>query len=137
MKDIKLLELEKYKDSSKYEKVAEGIYKSLIQYELADVQAPPVVEKGFYVTAFSFTLEKNSEPPEDLQYPLEDILDKFLAHVSEFIQYDNNNPVMILELCTQGWLDEIEKLIDIAGKHIYNREIQKEGDDSYYELVIE
>jgi hypothetical protein len=130
MKDIRLIKLEKYGDPKRFEKVAEGIYRAVCDYE------DNLVEKGQYVTAFSFTLEEDLNEIENRQYPLEDILDKFLAHVSEFIQDDRENPVMILELCTQGWLDRMEELIKINGKHVFNKKITKDG-KTYIELVIE
>jgi len=43
---------------------------------------------------------------------------------------------MKLELCTQGWLDRMEELIKITDKHVYNKEITKDG-KTYVELVIE
>jgi hypothetical protein len=46
MKNIQLIKLERYNDSTKYEKVAEGIYKALYDYK------DNIVEKGQYVTAF-------------------------------------------------------------------------------------
>lgn len=128
MKNIQLISLEKYNDSSKFEKVTGGIYKALCNYEN--------VEKDWYVTAFSFTLEEDLNENEDRQYPLEDIMTKFYAHVSEVIQDEKDNPVMKLELCTQEWLDEMKELIKIVDKHVYNREIVEDG-KTYIELVIE
>jgi len=130
MKDIRLIELEKYSDKSKYEKITEGIYKSLYDYE------DKIVEKGNYVTTLSFTLEEDLNELTDRQYPLEDILDKFLAHVSDFIQDDTNNPIMILELCTQNDLTDMEELIKIANKHVYNKEYTRDG-ETFVELIIE
>ena len=130
MKNIQLIKLEKYNDSSKFEKVADGIYKALSDYQ------DDIVEKGHYVTALSFTLEEDLNETQDRQYPLEDILDEFSAHISEFIQYEEDNPVMELELCTQDWLDEMSELIKIVGKRVFNREVTKDG-KTYIELVIE
>src|SRR5688500_14400413 len=130
MKDIRLIKLEKYGDPKRFEKVAEGIYRAVCDYE------DKLVEKGQYVTAFSFTLEEDLNEIVNRQYPLEDILDKFLAHVSEFIQDDKDNPVMKLELCTQDWLDRMKELIQISGKRVYNKEVSKDG-KKYVELVIE
>jgi hypothetical protein len=135
MKNIKLITQEKYNDSSKFKKVADGIYKALFEYEH--------VKQGHYVTTFSITLEKEYpssvdqlNETEDMQYPLEDVLDKYYAHVSEFIQYENDNPIMIIELCTQGWLDKMEELIKIAGKHVYFKKVIEE-EKSYFLLVVE
>jgi hypothetical protein len=130
MKNIELIELEKYADANRFEKISEGIYKALDAYN------DDLVEKGHYVTAFSFTLEEELGETEDRQYPLEDLLDKFLAHVSEFIQDEPDNPVMKLELCTQDWLAEMQELIKIRGKRVYNKEVIENG-ETYLELVIE
>lgn len=130
MKDIQLIQLEKYSDPTRFEKVAAGIYQVVSDYK------DKAAKKGDYVTAFSFTLEEDAAEEEDTQYPLEDLLDEYFAHVSDFIQYDPENPVMKLELCTQGWLDKMEGLVKIEGKRVYNREIQQDG-DTFLELVIE
>lgn len=130
MQNIHLVTQPKYSDSTKFEKVADGIYKALYMYD------NELVEPGHYVVTISFTLEEALNETKNRQYPLEDILDKYLAHVTEFIQDDQNNPVMILELCTQNWLPEMLELIKICGKHIYNRKIIEAG-NSYDELVIE
>jgi hypothetical protein len=130
MKDIQILTPEKYNDTSRYEKVEEGIYRSLLNYP------DEIVLKGQYVTTVSFTLEAEHNELSDRQYPLEDILDEYLAHVSDFTQDEPENPVMILELCTQEWLDAMQRLVQIAGKHIYNRVVEKNGEE-LVELVIE
>ncbi len=129
MKNIQLITLDKYNDRSKFEKVEEGIYKALFNYN------DNIVKNGNYVTAFSFTLEEDLNETGDIQYPLEDLLDKYLAHVSEFIQYETGNPVMKLELCTKG-LDRMRALITIVDKHVFNRQVIKDG-ETYVELVIE
>jgi hypothetical protein len=130
MKSIKLVDLEKYNDPAKFEKVKEGIYKALYHYE------NNIVVSGNYVTTLSFTLEVKFKETKNRQYPLEDILDKFLAHVSEYIQNEEDNPIMIVELCTQNWLDNMEELVQIVGKHVYYKKVLKEG-KPYIELVIE
>ena len=118
MKNIHNMELEKYKDGSQYKNIDDGIYQVLFQGKNG------IPEKGDYVAAFSFLLEEG----EDLQYPLEDILDKYYAHVSEFIQYDENNPVMQLELCTGDDLDCMKQLKEIIGKRVHNQECIDEDD---------
>ena len=130
MKNIKLVKLDKYKDATKFESVSNGIYKALEDYE------DRIVKKGEYVTAFSFELEEELNETEDRQYPLEDLLDEYLAHVSDFIQDEMDNPIMILELCTQKWLDKMNELIKIEGKHIYNKEFTENG-EAFTKLVIE
>lgn len=130
MKGIKLVKLEKYEDASKFESVSDGIYQALEDYE------DGIVKKGEYVTALSFELEEDLNETEDRQYPLEDLLDEYLAHVSEFIQDELDNPIMILELCTQKWLDKMKELIKIDGKRVYNKEFTENG-KTFIKLVIE
>jgi hypothetical protein len=130
MKNINFNSQEKYNDNTKFEKISEGIYKSLYDYE------NDLVKNGQYVTSISFTLEEKFNEISDRQYPLEDILDKFFAHVSEFIQDDINNPIMIVELCTQNWLDKMEELVSIIDKNVYNKEEIIDG-KTYVKLVIE
>jgi len=87
------------------------------------------------VIALSFTLEENEV--EDWQYPIEDILDKYLAHISEEIHKVENN-ILQLELCTQNWLDKMIDLKSIVGKRIYTRAYVDETDGkTYCRLIIE
>lgn len=66
MKNIKQITLDKYLDSN-FESLEKGIYKN--------------IEEDIYVFAIAFELEEN----ENSQYPLEDLLDKFYLHISDFI----------------------------------------------------
>jgi hypothetical protein len=128
MKDIHSLKLEKYEDTTKYKLIDEGIYQALFDGE------DGIPENGDYVAAFSFTLEEG----EDSQYPLEDILDKYYAHVSNFIQYDPDNPVIHLELCTGDDLDSMRKLKEIVGKRVYNKEYtDKDDGKTYIKFTVE
>lgn len=130
MKNIHFVNREKYADPTRYQPVSEGVYQALTDSE------DQLVLKGHYVTTLSFTLEAERQELADRQYPLEDILDEYLAHVSEFVQDDPENPEMILELCTQNWPEKMTALTGIVGKQVYNREIEKNG-QSLIELVIE
>lgn len=129
MKNIHFVPRKKYSDPARYEKIADGIYKALTD------SADELVLKGHYVTTLSFTLEAERNELEDRQYPLEDILDEFLAHVSEFVQDDPDNPEMILELCTQNWPEKMTALTGIVGKQVYNQQLEKNG-QTLIELVI-
>lgn len=115
MKNIKLLKLEKYNDSSAYQEIETGIYKDL---------------KDSDPTNIKITLSFELEPNEDDQYPIEDILDKYYLHVSEFIDSTNDS---ILNLELAGELEDILAARVIIGKRVYN----KICDDKYVELVIE
>ena len=130
MKNIHHVIQEKYNDTSKFENLSNGIYKSLFDYENG------LVVKGNFVTTLSFTLEEELNELDDKQYPLEDILDKYLAHVSEFIQYDDNSTEIILELCTQNWQNRMEELVTIVGKRVYNQDEVQDG-KTYVKLIIE
>lgn len=130
MENIKFFHQEKHNDIAKFEKISDNVYKSLYDYENG------LVENGQYVTTISFTLEEKLNETIDRQYPLEDILDKFFAHVSEFVQDETDNPIMILELCTQSWLDKMQELVTIIDKKVYNKEVVSDG-KTYADLIIE
>ena len=133
MRNIHLVDLEKYKDPAKYEQAEEGIYRLLADYD------DGITEKGDYVSTFSFTVEEEFDG-EDKPYPLEDmisILMNYDAYVSEFVQYEPGNPVMILEVCTDDSPDEIKRMKEeLIGKRIYNR-VDTEDGFEYTELIIE
>ena len=120
MKNIKSYNAEKYNDN-KYEKINEGIYK------IGDE----------YVTSISFEqvteYDEGDSPKYISQYPLEDLLDRFHVHISDF--YDELNNISEKE-CYQEFasskLENIENLRSIIGKHVYNL-LENEA----YKLIIE
>ncbi|MCI3938324.1 hypothetical protein MQX03_14060 [Chryseobacterium aahli] len=116
MKNIQLIALDKY-NSSKYELIEDSIYKN--------------TEEDIYVFAISFELEEN----EDSQYPLEDILDKFYLHVSDFIDEDAFNISKNVNLELAGELSDVEDAIQsIIGKRVYNSEYV--GDDGITRIKL-
>jgi len=117
MKNIKILKLSKYDDKEKYERIEEGIYRDLADDDDTDCRI-----------ALSFELEDG----EDSQYPLEDILDKYYLHVSEFIE--EKPPVFHYELA--GELDDIRQAMEIVGKRVYNKTYTENGEE-YVRLAIE
>lgn len=120
MKNIQLAHLDKYKDNLNYELIEGNIYKDL--------------EENHYVFALSYELEDE----EDSQYPLEDILDKFLLHVSDFIDEDRYYTETEVTLELGGSLDNIKEAIDaIIGKRVYNEEYDDEKGVTRVRLVIE
>ncbi len=126
MKNIKNYQAKKY-ESEKYTKVDEGIYK------IADDWKPGYL----YVTSLSFEQEPELGEGEDAgyisQYPLEDILDKFLVHVSDFYEDLNKEGlVMCYQEFASPKLENIESLREIIGKHVYNKE-----EDGRIKLIIE
>ena len=71
------------------------------------------------------------------QYPLEDILDRFLVYVSDY--YKKENAAKKAECCLEfssSSIDQIKALSTIVGKHVYNREEMDNGQRTIV-LVIE
>lgn len=124
MKNITLLKLEKHKDSFRYEKIDDGIYKDLNDLDTTN-----------YRITLSFELEEN----ETFQYPLEDILDKF--YISNIIkneteqEHDKDNISIEIELA--GELEDVQNVKKILGKRAYNRISSKENGQHSVSLVIE
>lgn len=125
MKNIKQFYPDKYNDP-KYEKVQENIYK------YKDENG-----KTYFCTSLTFEQEPKYDEGENSkmisQYPLEDILDKFYVHVSDFFDELNNGESNV---CYYEFSAAEEKYIlnlqkSIIGKHVYNK--LKKG---YVELII-
>lgn len=124
MKNIENYNAEKY-NKENYEKIEEGIYK--LKSKVNDL----------YVTSLTFIQEPELGEGENAnyisQYPLEDILDKFSVHVQDF--YDELNKETS-QVCYQEfgspYLENIQKLRSIIGKHVYNKVV-----DKYVKLIIE
>ncbi|MBQ9068033.1 MAG: hypothetical protein IJ131_03080 [Eggerthellaceae bacterium] len=130
MKNIKPYEAEKYATAKTgglfkkplYALVEEGIY------QMQDGER-------LYVTSLSF--ERELELGEDSQYPLEDVLDKFYCHVSDFYEElnDTDSATCYLEFAASD-LEDVRSLRGIIGKHVYNQENERDG-KVYVDLVIE
>lgn len=124
MKNIQNYNAPKYTNAG-YSLVEDGIY---------EIEAD---EKTLYVTSLTFMqeaeLDEGRDASEISQYPLEDLLDKFYCHISDF--YENLNlaqsPNCYLEFAGYD-LEDIRQLRSIIGKHVYNKEI-----DGYVQLIIE
>lgn len=113
MKNIQLAHLDKYKGNPNYELIEDNIYKDL--------------EENHYVFALSYELEDE----EDSQYPLEDILDKFLLHISDFIDEDRYYTESEITLELGGDLKDVKAAIaGIIRKRVYNEEYDDEEGDT-------
>ncbi len=109
MKNIKLVPLEKYEDASRYRRVEDGVY-----VDLSD--------KGKTNCRMAVSLEL--EEGEDTQYPLEDVLDEYSVHVSDFIDFDAARP-LVFELA--GPQQNVAKAKGILGKRVYNQTFEENG----------
>lgn len=124
MKNIKLYESPKYLEKG-YKEVSEGIYKK---------------DKEFFMS-ISFEqepkLDEGKDSTEISQYPLEDILDRFFVHVSDFYEEINSKKKKecYIELSSSK-KDNLEKARIIVGKHVYNKNIIQNGEE-VVDLVIE
>lgn len=124
MKQIENYHANKY-NSAIYSKIENDIYE--------------VKEDGesLFVTSLSFIQEPEFDEGTNAstisQYPLEDILDKFFCHISDFYKELNT---AVSQRCYQEFaspdLKDIKNLRSLIGKHVYNKEVGK-----YVELIIE
>lgn len=130
MKNIRFYDAEKYQNQA-YEKVDEHIYKTIGTF----------MKEVCYVTSLIFEQEPEfgeGESSSDIsQYPLEDILDRYYVAVEDFYTElnDGSSNECILEFCSLEKSD-IEKLREIVGKHVYLKDVEKDG-ATYEVLTIE
>ncbi|AUP81708.1 hypothetical protein C1H87_20245 [Flavivirga eckloniae] len=113
MKNISLEKCQKYENTNLYEVVENGIYKDLTDEDDAK-----------YRMTISYELESDEN---NNQYPLEDVLDKYYLHVSDFLESENNSESNEFKLELGGDLDDIKKSKEIIGKRIFNRDFLDEG----------
>lgn len=95
-------------------------------------------EETVYVTSIVFEPEPelNENQPSDKyvsQYPLEDILDKFGCYCGDNYEKENEEDHVnsYVEFVSDN-IEEIENLLTIIGKHVYNK-----IDVEYVKLIIE
>ena len=121
MKIIKAVELEKYHERTKYEKVNEYVYKDLS-------------DGNFKITLLCELAEN-----ENAQYPLEDILDKYDVNCTDFFEEKVIAGKTYLTFELEGSLmehtenyDNIMAVSSLIGKNVVNYE-----DGGYIKLKIE
>ena len=130
MKNIQIYTAEKC-NTSEYVEVKSNIYKTHDSF----------MDQDAYVTTLSFEQEPEYEEGSDSsdisQYPLEDVLDKYYVAVSDFYEdlNDGSSNTCYLELSGES-LEDIENLLEIVGKHVYNKEEESDG-KTYIKLIIE
>lgn len=114
---------------NEYRKIEDGIY----EYKQEN--------QTLYVTSLSFEqepeFEEGTHAGEISQYPLEDILDKFYCHISDFYEDLNvsESKTCYLEFAAIS-IEDIKNLRGIIGKHVYNQDYEKDG-NTYVKLVID
>jgi len=113
MKNISLEKCQKYENAELYELVESGIYKDL-NYN----------DDTKYRMTITYELESDNS---NNQYPLEDVLDKYYLHVSDFLESENNSESNKYKLELGGDLDDIKKSKQIIGKRVFNRDFLDEG----------
>ena len=123
MKNITLVKLKKYENQKRYKQVEDGIYMDLHDEHEAK-----------YRMTLSYELEFDET---NNQYPLEDILEKYLMHVSDFLESKNkpDSDKYIFEF--GGYLDEMIEAKEIIGKKVFNRDFKAEDGEIRVQLVIE
>ena len=124
MKNIKNYFSEKY-SSSEYMEVSPCIF---------------MVGKN-YVTSISFEQEPEFEEGSNAatisQFPMENILDKFLVYISDFYPRLNTekSKTCYVEFASSD-MDDIKKLCIIIGKHVYIKDHVQDG-EVYSLLMVE
>ena len=150
MKNISNFNAEKYNDNSKYTCIEEGVYLFKNMYDSIENgmyvygnTKSSRIEPDYYVTSLSFEQEsifaEGISPKSISQYPLEDILDKYLVHISDFYNELNMQSELAcyLEFASPD-INDIKKLRDIIGKHVYNKaHCGADGKPSHVSLEIE
>ena len=123
MKNITLEKCKKYENTGQYELVENGIYRDLKDEDDAK-----------YRMTISYELESNET---NGQYPLEDILDKYLMFVNDFLESENLPNTNKYKIELGGYLDEMKTAKEIIGKKVFNREFKAEDGQIMIELIIE
>ena len=109
MKNVQNYTADKYSDDKLYEKIEDGVY---FCYDA-------------YVTSLSFEQEpdlgESDSPASISQYPVEDLLDKFLVAVDDFYVDLNKSSktTCYLEFASPD-VEGIKGIRSIIGKHVYN-----------------
>ncbi len=127
MKDIKLYHDPRYDNTEIYQQVEDGVYEVVNKTD-------DMVDIGEAVMSLEFKLEGELDEVDERQYPLEDILDKYLLYVSHFIQDEPGEDVLVVEVA--GGLDDVKRSKEIIGKRVALEEEMIDG-APYVRLVIE
>lgn len=117
MKEITLLDSEAYSIPLCYQAIEQGIYRDLD-------------DEGD--TCFRMPIGFELEEGDCIQYPLEDILDEYYLHVSEFILSTSTYNALVLA----GELEDLQKAKYILGKRV-SCQVLINANVAYRSLLIE
>ena len=110
MKNISLEKCKKYENHNNFKLIENGIYQDLSDKEDFN-----------YRMTISYKLESDET---NNQYPLEDILDKYLLHVSDFLELENEKDSNKFKLELGGDLKGVSNAKkEIIGKKIFNYDL--------------
>ncbi len=123
MKNINIEKSDKYKNQEFYKHTENGVYEDLKDNEDAK-----------YRMTISYNLESDDS---NNQYPLEDILDKYYLHVSDFYETENNSESGKYKIELGGELEDIKNVQEIVGKRVFNRDFLDENGEIRVDLLIE
>ena len=123
MKNFNFYKAEKYNNQEEYEPIKDNIYKFA----------------GDYVTSLTFEMDNTRFGEEDAcpqnipQFPLEDMLDKYMVYISDFYGDLNrtSNITCYLEFGSDN-IENIRNLLTIIGKQFYAVE-----NNGKYNIIIE
>lgn len=125
MKNIQNYAAQKYNNSTKYTSVADDVYEC----------------NGKFFTSLSFEQEpelgEGTSPADISQYPLEDVLERYLVFVSDFYEDINKSSGerCFLEFASRR-LNDVRNLRTLIGRRAYNQQVTIDG-ECYNELIIE
>ena len=122
MNNIQLETCRKYEDTNRYKFIENGIYEDLEDTDAAK-----------YRMVMSYELETT----EDKQYPLEDILEEYLIHVSDPLEDENDVDSVKFKFEFGGELEDLKNAQHIIGKKVFNREFKGANGEILVGFVIE
>ncbi|CAM4179976.1 hypothetical protein FLAN108750_14180 [Flavobacterium antarcticum] len=123
MSNIALMQMIKYENTVNYKLIEDGIYEDLNDEDDAK-----------YRMTISYVLEPDNA---NNQYPLKDILDKYLMHASDFQEAENDQGSTIFLTELGGYLEKMKEVKEIIGKKVFNRDFLDHDGKVSVDLIIE
>ena len=123
MKNIIIEKSAKYENAKLYRLIESEIYEDLNDNEDAK-----------YRITIQYELESDDS---NNQYPLEDILDKYYLHVSDFYESENSTNSNKYKIELGGELEDVKNVQKIIGKRVFNRDFLDENGEIRVHLHIE